>query len=243
MRRVLSASMTVVFAVALAVAVQFGTLAIASVLGALVVVLASGWPTLLGLPTPRGSTTVLALCGATAVVVVLVTIDNPTPPLHWLAPVLAISIVVGFMHQLLRRDLRPRLVDSLTGVLAGVVVVECAAGWLAAFNETSDAALVGLAALGVTAVAMALPLRRVISESVAAVAAIVVSIGAAQVIGQGSTLGAVVVGVMVAVLMIAFDLIYSRLPSVVSRQAAVAVGASNVCAAGMVIYMVGSVAS
>lgn len=243
MRRVLSAVTTVAFAAALWGASLTGQVSVAMVLGALVVVLASGWPTLLGLPTPRGSTTVLALAGAVAVAVVAFTAGHANPPLHWLAPVLAVSIVIAFMHQLLRRDLRPRLVDSVTGVLAGVVVVQCAPAWLAALEETPGAFTVGLGALSVCALALALPLRRMVSEGVAGLAAVLVSLGLGVWLAEISTLGAVVVGAMVAVMMIAFDLVYAHLPSVSSRQAAVAVGASGVCAAGMVVFMVGSVAS
>src|SRR4051794_17476475 len=64
-------------------------------------VVAAGWTTLLDLPSPRGTTTVVAASGALAAVAVALTRDEPL--LEWLAPALAAGVVGEFVHQLGRR--------------------------------------------------------------------------------------------------------------------------------------------
>lgn len=82
---------------------------------------AAGWASLVDLPSPRGTTTVVALGGALAAVAVGLTADEPL--LEWLAPALAAAVVGEFVHQLGRWDGRPRMVESVTGSVAGVVVL------------------------------------------------------------------------------------------------------------------------
>lgn len=241
MRRLIPAITTVLLSAALWIAGDLGAFAVTFVLLLLVVGLASGWPTLLGLPTPRGSTTVLALCGAVAILVVLTTSPGLDQPLTWLAPTLACSIVATFMHQLLRRDMRPRLVDSVAGVVAGVVVVQSAAGWLPAMEREPGDAVVGLATLAVCALGLLLPLRRrtltpllwLLGAGVAVLSSILVP---AVSLGSG-----LLVALVVVTLMLAFDVMFHRLPSASSRQAAMSVATSGVCVTGLVVYMVGTV--
>ncbi len=130
MTRIVPSAAAAVLAVLLAVGALAGPFLLSASLLVAVVALATGWPNLLGLPTQRGSTTVLSLCGAGAVL--LVSLDPGDAGLSWLAAGLAMSVVATFAHQLLRRDMRPRLVESVTGVVSGVVVVELVAGWVAA---------------------------------------------------------------------------------------------------------------
>jgi hypothetical protein len=83
--------------------------------------LAAGWTSLLELPSPRGTTTVVACSGALSAVAVGLT--GTEPLLEWLAPALAAAVVAEFVHQLGRRDGRPRMVESVCGSVAGVAVL------------------------------------------------------------------------------------------------------------------------
>lgn len=83
-----------------------------------VVLLATGWPALLGLPSPRGTTAVVALAGAGVALTVVST--RTEPRLGWLALAIAAALLAEFGHQLLRRDGRPRLVESVAGSLLAV---------------------------------------------------------------------------------------------------------------------------
>lgn len=87
----------------------------------IVAVLAGGWPPMLDLPSPRGAIVVLFLGGTLAVVAMARTTSEPR--LQWLALALAGAVVATFVHQLARRDGRPRLVESVAGEISGVVVL------------------------------------------------------------------------------------------------------------------------
>lgn len=229
-----------------------GTAWLVLVLLVVVTVFAAGWPTLLGLPTQRGSTTVLALCGTAAVLVVAVTGGlgseigvpesadvAPMQQLRWLAPVLALSVVVAFTHQLLRRDFRPRLVESVTGVVSGVVVVSLASGWLACALVPSGTGLTHTAALAAAAAALAgsLPVPRLIVKPLLAIAA---ATGAAVAVALTLALPlwpGVATGLLIGVVTAAFDRLFATLPTASSRAAALAHAAGLVCTAGGVTFL------
>lgn len=90
-------------------------------LGLSVALLAWGWAGTLALPTPRGTVAVLMLGGW--VIVLSVALRDEPPWLTWLPAALAVSMILAFGHQLLRRDGRPRVADSLTSVLFGLAVL------------------------------------------------------------------------------------------------------------------------
>lgn len=222
--------------VALSALVVLGALAgrwgLAAALFVVVMVLATGWPTLLGLPTQRGSTSVLAGCGAVAVLIALFT--QTEDPLRFVALWLALAVIITFAHQLLRRDYRPRLVESVTGVVAGVVTANLVVGWLAA--DSLAQVLLAAACLVSTAVAMAVPLP----WRIAAPLALLAGVAAAAVVaalGPLGTLPAVVIGGAVSAVAVGLERIFSHLPSMASRQAGLAAGAATVAASGMVIYL------
>lgn len=198
-----------------------------------VIVLASGWPTLLGLPTQRGSTSVLAGCGAVAILIVL--FAPPDRPLQYVAPWLALSVIITFFHQLLRRDYRPRLVESVTGVVSGVVTANLTVGWLA--TASMPLILLGACCLPVAALALAAPLPRRFTHPLAVVG----SVAAAVVVSAAGPLGTVpaaVVGLLIGVLAAGLERVFSHLPTMASRQAGLAAGAATVAGAGMTLYLV-----
>ncbi len=114
-------------------------------------VLAWGWAGLLGLPSPRGTTSVLAFGTVAAVLTGALTRTDPF--LRWMPAALALSMLVAFLHQLLRRDGRPRLVESVVSVVTGLALVVSGA-CLVPLAQTADGGAVMAvagAALGVAA--------------------------------------------------------------------------------------------
>ena len=240
MTRLVPALAAVVLAGLVALAATAGPNVLAAALVVTVVVVASGWPGLLSLPTQRGSTTIIALCGAVAVAVATLTENEPL--LRWLPVVLAISVIVAFWHQLLRRDMRPRLVESVTGVVSGVVVVELAAGWAAALRSNAglDVVLVGAAAVGVAAVATALPWPQRLTGPMALLAGAAFAALVAKFLPL-LAVAAAVIGLACAVVVVAFDRLLTPLATATSRQAGLAIGAAGVASSGVVVYLLGRV--
>ncbi|YAL82888.1 hypothetical protein ACMYYO_13340 [Dermacoccaceae bacterium W4C1] len=118
--------------------------ALAVALGGLV--LAAGWPTLLGLPSPRGVTAVLAASAVAAPVAAAV----PGPvDLRWVAVVAAVSLIGSFLHQLLRSDGRARLVATVSGTALGIGLLCCGAAFVAAVHYPDGGRLIIAVALAV----------------------------------------------------------------------------------------------
>ncbi len=116
-------------------------LAIAVTIG----VVAWGWAGALGLPTPRGTVGVLLLGGLA--IVLAVTLSAGDGHLNWLPGALAVSIITAFLHQLLRRDGRPRVAESVSAVLLALTLFTCAAFLVPLSRSDLGAALV-LASVG-----------------------------------------------------------------------------------------------
>jgi hypothetical protein len=152
--------------------------------------LAAGWTSLLNLPSPRGTTTVVAASGALSAVAVGVT--SAEPLLEWLAPALAAAVVGEFVHQLGRRDGRPRMVESVCGSVAGAVLLGSLAAVVALPRSPVSAAGVLIwavpVALGVAVQALRLPGRLAVPIGVL-VAALTGALLGALLLGSASTLG------------------------------------------------------
>lgn len=84
-------------------------------------VLAWGWPVLLGLPSPRGTTAVLAV--GTVLVSGAVLLTRQEPYLEWLPAAMAVATILAFLHQLMRRDGRPRLTESVAATVSGLAII------------------------------------------------------------------------------------------------------------------------
>jgi len=227
----------VVLAALVAVTAVAGPVLLVAALLVTTVALATGWPSLLGLPTQRGSTTILSLCGSVAVLVVALTPDEPR--LRWLPSVLAMSVVAAFTHQLLRRDMRPRLVESITGVVCGVVVVELGASWIAVSAADGGPQLVlsATAALAAASLATALPWPQRYSGPLALVAGAAFAALVASALADVGSGPAAVLGLCLGAVVAGLDRLLAHLPTTTSRQAGVSVGAAVVSASGSVVYL------
>ncbi len=118
---------------------------------------AVGWPTLLRLPAPQGSAVVVALGGGGGVLAVSLTRGDPV--LRGLPEVVALAVLLAFVNELARSGGRPRLVESVSGGVSGVLLASAAAGWVAALRTPAGVGLVvaGALALFFAAAASAVP--------------------------------------------------------------------------------------
>lgn len=243
MTRLVPALSGAALAVLLGVAALAGVPALAAALLLATVALASGWATLLNLPTPRGSTAVIALGGAVAVTVAALT-DDP-PYLRWLPGVLAVTLLVEFGHQLLRRDMRPRLVESVTGVVAALVVVGFGAGWLGALHDDgpTGVVLVGAAAAAAATTALGLPWPQRVTGPAAVAGGLAIGALAGALLPDERALPAALAGAVVGVVAATLDRLLAHLPTSVRPTASVAMGVAPVVASGMVVYTLGRLLS
>ena len=105
-----------------------------------------GWPRLLALPSLRGGPAVIIATGVAAVLVAVL-----VPHAEYSVMVMAGGIIAAFVHQMMRKDGRPRLVEHVSGVVGGCVAVLCGAGWILAaavhpYAATAAAVAIALAA-------------------------------------------------------------------------------------------------
>lgn len=236
MTRILPAATTVALAAAVALTARVGAVALVAALLLTTLALALGWPRLLRLPTQRGSATVLTACGAVAVLVV--SAAPADAPLRWLPSVLALSVLGAFVHQLLRRDMRPRLVESVTGVVAGVVCVELGAAWLGVLDHGGDQVVAAAAAaVAAAATATVLPWPQRYTDPLAVVSGAVFGALAAQGLDGVASAPAGLLGLALGAVVAGLDRLFLHLPATTSRRAGMAVGAAVVSSCGVVAYL------
>jgi hypothetical protein len=102
---------------------------VAAVAALVVVLVAAGWGALFDLPDRPGVVAVLTLTGLGSLALV-VWRGRGHEPLGLFAAAVAAALMLAFARELLRRDGRTQLVESVTGTLSGQVVTVLAAGWV-----------------------------------------------------------------------------------------------------------------
>ena len=132
---------------ALAAGAAGGTYALAAVLTVCGLVLACGWPILLDLPRPPGSSAVL-LVGVVGIGLVTFLAER-SGGLRWLVTALAVSLIATFLHELLRTDGRRSLVTSIAGTVFGLAVLAVGAFHINALVQFDGAVATYAAAAGV----------------------------------------------------------------------------------------------
>lgn len=197
-----------------------------------------GWPSLLGLPARRGAAVVLLLTSAGAVAVVEVTED-----VAWAALVLAGSVLAAFVHELARRDGRPRLVESVSGVVSGSVIVVSGVGWLAMGTGDSQLGLVLTgcvtlaAASGIAAAPLRPPYSAVVTIALTSLAGVVMGY---LLISVGMTTG-VLVGLAAGILIATVHHLFGQFPASGRVWPAIAAGMLPVAVSGLPVYVLGRV--
>ena len=216
-----------------------GTELVASavVLGGLV--LAWGWPVLLNLPSPRGSMGVLAT--GTLLMAAAVVLTRQDPFLAWVPAALAVSVVIAFLHQLMRRDGRPRLTESVAGTTSGLAIISSGVTLAPLPHVLGGGAALAAAMAGLGVGALADPLigmKRLrqwalpIGMVIGGLAALAVGLVA----GEAQTAAMVLLGLMTAGVSHASRRIMAVLPSAGSARAQLAMSASSSMVIGVVVY-------
>jgi hypothetical protein len=232
---------TAAAAALVAAAAYVGELPLVGLVGALTIVFAIGWPRLADLPAPRGATAVVVLGAAAAITAVFRTAGEPY--LRELPLVLAFSIVLAFGHELLRRDGRERLVESVSGIVAGVLVAASVVGWVAAGRTAGGVPLVvtGAIALAVGSAVSALPVTGWAGVLLTLAASAGAGAGAGLLVpGIEPEVGALI-GLAVGILGATLHDLFDRLPAMRRRWAAVAGVVLPVSVTGVLVYVVGRV--
>lgn len=212
-------------------------LLVGTVLG-ICVLFSIGWPSLLGLPARRGAVVVLLLTSVASVGVIELTSD-----VAWAALVLAGSVLGAFVHELTRRDGRPRLVESVSGVVAGSAVVVAGSGWLAMGTGGAQVGLVltGSVTLAAASAVTAVPLRQPYS---AVLTIVLTALGGLLVgyllISVGMTTG-VLVGLAAGILIAAVHHLFGQFPSSGRLWPAIAAAMLPVAVSGLPVYVLGRV--
>ncbi len=232
---------TAALAAVVAVAGYLGVLPLAGFAAALVVVLAIGWPPLAGLPFTPGAGAVVALGGIGSVAAVTFTPDDPY--LQHLALVLAGAVVLAFVNELLRRDGRVRLVESVSGTVAGTVLAVCVTGWVATARLAGGAELVvaGAVALALGSAVVALRWSTWLVYLVTVGAATAGGTLVGWLLPGVELVAGAVLGLGVGVLVAALHALFDRLAALSRVLPSLAVVALPVTVSGVLVYVAGRV--
>ncbi len=238
MTAVLAALASVALAglVGLAGVVNPSLLAVA--VGLVVLVAALGAGVLLGLPHPNGTALLVLLTGWSAVAVTTFAPDDE--PLGLLAAFLALSVLLAFAHELLRRDGRVDLVESVTGTVTGQVCVLLAAGWVLLPETALGRAAIFVAAVsvGVARAVTAIPFPRLLAAWAPFVAGTVGAVVAAQFTDPVRNLPAIATGVAVSAVVAGLDRLLRHAPGSGTALGLLTSAAAPVAAVGTVTYAV-----
>ncbi len=223
----------------LAAALGFGVYTTYAAMGVAMLVLAGGWVLLLGLPSPRGTTAALAGAGA-----ILLTGGLLSQELQesLLPGAVALAMIVEFVHQLARRDGRPRLVESVSGSITGIAILTSGACVLLLSGRPEGAAI-SVAVFGAVAIGSLadIGLRWGAGGPIAGMAAGL--LGAAVAMWLGTALGTglstpslALVGALAAGSSYALRQVQSVLPTLFGRRAQLGSGIASVLATGVLAY-------
>ena len=256
MSRVLPAVAGAAAAALLAAAVVWLPVAVAPVVAAVAVLVALGWPHLLALPSPSGTSAVVALAGlaATAAVAlggapgargsggaVVAGLLGPAGAAQAVLVVLGLSVVLAFVHQILRRDGRPRLAESVAATVAGAAVAALATGWVSAAAVQPEVVLVGAAGLAAALLVTALPWPQRLTGALAVVAAAAASAAVGGLVGDVRAVEGAVLGVVLAVVAGSVDRLLVALPRATSRRLAGVIGLVAVGLAAVPVQLLAQV--
>lgn len=202
-------------------------------------VLAWGWPALMGSPSRVGATTVLTIGAVLSALAVALTASDPF--LRYLPIALACSLIAAFLHQLLRRDGRPRLTESVAITTAGLAVLGSGAA-LVALPRTYDgstpvaAAATAIAVSAVVDLAAGARRLRGWMPPAAMLLGGVAGLLVFHLAGPGRPVAAFLIGALSAGVSHALRRVISVLPPMTSTRSQLVSASSSVLVTGVVVY-------
>lgn len=210
------------------------------------VVLAWGWPVLLGCPSAR-STSLLVGTGAVAVSGTVALTDEE-PFLRWVPVAVAVSVIAAFLHQLGRRDGRPGLAHGVATSVSGLALAAAGAplAALPSYPGTAPYVVAAMTALSVAALVELLGRWNALNRWPAAnqwLAVPVVVLGAASAVAAAGLVhgiplaAAASIGALVAGVSHALRRAFLALPGARGLQARMAAAAGSVLVVGVVVYL------
>ncbi len=230
---------TVLTAALLGVAGYAGTALLAAVVAWGGLVLAWGWPRLLGSTSRVGAPLAIAVTAVGAAVATVQTTGEPY--LTYVPVAIAAGLLVMFVHQLLRRDGRSRLTQSVSVTASGLSIAAIGACYIALARLDSGLSILVVALAAVAAATLGdlvmpvgmmgpwlLPLSMVLGGLGAA--------AAAAVLGEPGVAWAVLIGLLVAAVGHALRRVLLVLPSTGRLSAQVTAGVSSVLVSAVVAY-------
>lgn len=203
------------------------------------IILAWGWAGALALPSPRGTAATLVLATVVLSLVVRLTDEDP---LTWLPAALGGSVVLAFGHQLLRRDGRPRLTESVAFVLLGLCVLASGVMFVALSGPRGSHLIVAAMLAGSVAAGVELLGRwervRPWTVPLALIAGGAAALAYGQVAERSDWSVYLVIGVAVAGLGHAVRSVFSVLPTMAHARPALVSAITSVLATGAVVTMI-----
>jgi hypothetical protein len=198
-----------------------------------------GWTRLLAVPVGWGIGFVVAITGAATVAVAFLGVPaqgDRVQLLGWIPAVLAVGVLVAFSHQMLRRDGRPRLVESVSAAVTGQFIAVLGAGWLVALTLAPDGGINAAGAAGTAAAAAvsAVPWPARATVPVGVLAAALAGGAAAGGFQSLAVDSGLAVGAAAGLAALGVDVLLRR--SAHGVRAAVSAGVATVLAAGLAAY-------
>lgn len=204
---------------------------------AVVAAVGYGWTRLLQVPVGWGVGWVVTLTGAVGAVVVSL---GGQDALRWVPSVFALGIIGAFVHQMGRRDGRPRLVESVSATVTGQAVVLLGTGWLVADAGTGSvgAAVAGGLGCAAAALTMTLPWPRALTLPLSVLSGGLLAGAASSALPSlPGVVEALVVGAVAGGTTAGMHVLLYRQPTTSHRRAAVSAGAACVLAAGLAVHV------
>lgn len=206
------------------------------------IVLAWGWTRLMGLPSRKGTLVVTLLIAA--VLVASVALPSQGHLLGWLPLGLAVCVTIAFVHQMLRTDGRPRVVQSIGGTMLAIALLASGATWIAvpSLRLGVEAASAALAAVCAAALVEWVCVQ---AKLWAWLMPLVMVVGGIASVAVGLALGlawqhTLLLGVAAAAVSFAVRAMFAPAPTMSARRAQFASAVASVLMSGVVVELVTS---
>lgn len=204
------------------------------------VVLSYGWTRLFEAPTPGWSAVVVGAGGVAVALTAALTPDEPL--LRWVPASLGVSLVVGFLQQLLRRE-RAGLTLGLAAIVGGLSVVSMGVPLvvLPFYGRGSAHVVVGMTAVGLAALTELLGRVGSVQRWLLLPVLVAGGVGAALTsvaLDAATVLPATLLGVLVAGVSHVVRRVLAPLPGAAGLPARLAIGSASVLSVGVLVYLV-----